>query len=65
VVEKIFITLISAFKHIIVAIEESKDLDAMIVEELRNSLEAHEQRLLLIKGKEKSSITSFPSSNYW
>jgi len=41
VVEKILRTLTPAFDHIVMAIEESKDLDAMRVEEVKNSLEAH------------------------
>jgi len=61
VVEKILRTLTPIFYHIVVAIEESKDLDEMTVEELQNSFEAHEQRLLSRKG----SRTSFPGSNRW
>lgn len=36
-----------------VAIEESKDLEVMTVEELQNSLEAHEQRMMERKNTEK------------
>jgi len=53
VVEKILRTLTPAFDHIVVDIEESKELDAMTVEEFQNSLEAYEQRLVSRKGKEK------------
>jgi len=62
VVEKIMRTLTLAFDHIVVAIEESKDLDAMTVEELQNSLEAHEQWLLSRKDKKKLVEQV---SNYW
>ncbi|RDY07689.1 hypothetical protein CR513_08171, partial [Mucuna pruriens] len=39
-------TLTPQFDHIVVAIKESKDLERMKVEEMQNSPEAHEQRLL-------------------
>jgi len=42
IVEKVLRTLTPQFDHIVVAIEESSNLK-MIVEELQNSLEAHEQ----------------------
>ncbi|RDX74740.1 hypothetical protein CR513_45470, partial [Mucuna pruriens] len=46
IVDKILRTLTPQFDHIVVVIKESKDLQRMQEEELQNSLEAHEQRLL-------------------
>ena len=43
-VEKILRTLPRQFDHVVVAIEESKDLDTMQIEELQHSLEAHKMR---------------------
>lgn len=44
--EKILRTLTPKFDYIIMAIEESKDVSKMKVEELLSSLEAYEQRLM-------------------
>ena len=46
IVEKILKTLNPKFDHIVVAIEESKKLEDLKVEEIQGSLEAHEQRLI-------------------
>nr|KYP61818.1 Retrovirus-related Pol polyprotein from transposon TNT 1-94 [Cajanus cajan]KYP63036.1 Retrovirus-related Pol polyprotein from transposon TNT 1-94 [Cajanus cajan] len=53
IVEKILRTLDPKFDHIVVAIEESKKLEELKVEELQGSLEAHEQRLI-----ERGSVKS-------
>ncbi|RDX81583.1 hypothetical protein CR513_37718, partial [Mucuna pruriens] len=45
VVDKILRTLPPKFDYVVAAIEESKDLDTMKVEELQHSLEAHEMRI--------------------
>lgn len=45
IVEKVLRTLNVRFDYIVVAIEESKDLACLKVEELQGSLEAHELQL--------------------
>ena len=44
-VEKILGSLANKFEHVVVAIEESKDLETLSIEELIGSLEVHEQRM--------------------
>ncbi|XP_061353100.1 uncharacterized protein LOC133297887 [Gastrolobium bilobum] len=55
VVEKILRSLTDDFENVVCAIEESKDLAALSVEELASSLEAHEQRK---KKKKEESLES-------
>ncbi|XP_019450632.1 PREDICTED: uncharacterized protein LOC109352903 [Lupinus angustifolius] len=45
VVEKVLRTLNPKFDHVVVAIEESKDLEVFKIEELQSTLEAHEQMI--------------------
>ena len=46
IVEKILRILSPQFDHIVIVVEELKDLERLKIQELQNSLEAHEQRLI-------------------
>ena len=60
-VKKVLQTLTLQFDHIMVTIEESKDFEALTVEELQNFLEAHEQWVIERKNIEKivESLSSY------
>nr|KYP68042.1 Retrovirus-related Pol polyprotein from transposon TNT 1-94 [Cajanus cajan] len=54
VIEKVLRTLPAKFDHIVVAIEESKNLEELSLEELQGSLESHEQRMIE-RGEERKA----------
>jgi hypothetical protein len=52
VVEKILRSLTEKFNYVVCSIEESKDIDALIVDELQSSLIVHEQKFQRRNGEE-------------
>ena len=64
VVSNILRSLHPKFNHVVVAIEESKDLSSMTKEELQATLESHEQRMLKrTANKSKAGVALHVQSN--
>ncbi|XP_020410736.1 uncharacterized protein LOC109946662 [Prunus persica] len=60
VVEKILRSLTEKFNYVVCSIEQSKDIDALTVDELQSSLIVHEQKFQRRKGEEQYEC---PSAN--
>ena len=59
VVEKILRSLSEKFNYVVCAIEESKDIDQLSIDELQSSLIVHEQKFQRHTGEEQAlKITS-------
>jgi len=50
IIEKILRSLYPKFDFVIVAIEESKEMDKLMMDELMSSLQAHEQKIMKRNG---------------
>ena len=63
VVEKILRSLIDKFNYIVCAIEESKDIDAMSIDELQSSLIVHEQKFNRHSNDEQTLKVTYEERN--
>ena len=57
IVEKVLRTLLPKFDHIVVVIEEVRDIETLELEELQGALEAHKQRLKERQPEKKTDQT--------
>lgn len=59
VVEKILCSLTEKFNYVAISIEESKDIDALTIDELQSSIIVHEQKFQRHNGEEQAlKVTS-------
>lgn len=63
IVEKILRTLTEKFNYVVVSIEESKDIDALTIDELQSSLIVHEQKFQKSNGEEQALKVAMDDQN--
>lgn len=63
IMEKILRTLTEKFNYVVFSIEESKDIDALTVDELQSSLIEHEQKFHRSNGEEQASKVTMDERN--
>lgn len=63
IMEKILRTLTEKFNYVVFSIEESKDIDALTVDELQSSLIEHEQKFHRSNGEEQALKVTMDERN--
>ncbi|XP_060174458.1 uncharacterized protein LOC132605275 [Lycium barbarum] len=64
IVEKILRSMLPKFNFVICSIEESKDLDTLSLDELKNSLMVHEQKLVQRDAEEQALQVATTSKDF-
>jgi hypothetical protein len=64
IVEKILRSLAPKFDYVICSIEESKDIDALLIDELQSSLLVHEQKMNRSSNTDEQALKAFTFTQF-
>jgi len=64
IVEKILRSLAPKFDYVVCSIEESKDIDALSIDELQSSLLVHEQKMNRSSNTDEQALKAFTFTQF-